>query len=123
MSLNELEKISITQFRGLYRRGIDDSCPLDHSTVAQNLRYDKGGEAFTRDGTASSLATAGAVKRMFVASFGHVDYGVLLTCDGSGNIFRSDTGAILLTVTNMVDFAAANIFSYVLISPILSSPS
>ncbi len=61
---------------------------------------------------------------MFLATFGHHDQtGIVLTCDGAGNIFRSDTGGILLSVPGMVDFGAINVFSWCLISPILSAPA
>jgi len=124
LSLAEFERISINKFMGLYLRGLNDDCPPDHSTVAQNLRYNRQGECYTRDGIKPSLGTAAPIKRMFLATFGHADQaGIVLTCDGAGNIFRSDTGGILLTVPGMVDFAAINIFSWCLISPILSAPS
>jgi hypothetical protein len=120
MSLEEYEKISITQFKGLYLRGLDDNCPLDHSTLAQNLRYNKNGECSTRDGIVSSLVVSGSnISRMFPATFDH-NTTIILTCDGSGKIYRSDTGGVLLSLTNMVDFAAINIFGFCLISPILS---
>ena len=122
MSLEEYEKISITQFKGLFLRGLSDTCPPDHSTVAQNLRYNRTGEAFTRDGTFPSLITASSILRMFPATFGH-NLVIILTCDNAGNIYRSDTGGILLSVANMVDFAAVNVFGFCLISPILSTPT
>jgi hypothetical protein len=122
MSLEEYEKVSITSFKGLFQRGLDDTCPPDHSTVAQNLRYNRTGEAFTRDGVASSLTTPANITRMFPATFGH-NLIIILTCDGIGNIYRSDTGGVLLSVTNMVDFAAINVFGFCLISPILSTPA
>jgi hypothetical protein len=87
------------------------------------MKFNRRGEAMTRDGSTLSLTTGHANKRQFVANFGHSDLGIMLTCDGAGNIYRSDTGGILLTVANMVDFAAINVFSWCLISPILSTPS
>lgn len=123
MSLEEYEKISITSFKGLFLRGLDDTCPPDHSTIAQNLRYNRGGEAFTRDGLVSSLPTTSTISRMFPATFGHGGLTIILTCDGAGNIYRSDTGGVLLSITGMIDFAAINVFSYCLISPILKTPT
>jgi hypothetical protein len=109
---------------GLYTRGLNDNCPPDHSTVAQNFRYNRKGEAFTRDGSIVSLNLSAPARRQFVTNFTHSDQlAINLTCDGAGNIYRSDTGGILLSVTNMVDFAAINAFSFCLISPILSNPA
>jgi hypothetical protein len=120
--LTGYEKISITKFMGLYQRGLNDDCPPDHSTVCQNMKFNRNGEVETRDGTKSSLTTSSTqVSRIFIASFGHDDAGIVLTADQAGNIYRSDTGGVLLAVSNMVDFAAINVFGFCLISPILSS--
>ena len=122
MSLEEYQKISITKFNGLYLRGLADDCPPDHSPVCQNKKFNRNGEISTRDGIVSSLTTSHANKRMFVANFSHADTdAIVLTCDGAGKIYRSDTGGVLLSVTNMVDFFAVNVFSFCLISPILST--
>jgi hypothetical protein len=124
MSLEGYEKILITKFNGLYSRGLNDDCPPDHSPICSNMKFNRNGEISTRDGIISSLATGHANKRMFVANFTHADtLAIVLTCDGAGNIYRSDTGGILLTVTNMIDFFAINAFSFCLISPILSTPA
>lgn len=122
MSLEEYEKISISSFKGLYSRGLDDSCPPDHAIISQNLCFDRNGDTFTRSGIVSSLPTSHRVARMFTATFNHNPYAaIVLTCDGAGNIYRSDTGGVLLSVTNMVDFTALNIYDFCLISPILST--
>ena len=122
MSLEEYQRTSINKFNGLYLRGLDDDCPPDHSPICQNQKFNRNGEVETRDGFVSSLTTSHANKRMFVASFDHADSNaIVLTCDGAGKIYRSDTGAALLTVTNMVDFFAINAFGFCLISPILST--
>jgi hypothetical protein len=118
LSLEEYEKISITQFMGLYARGLADDCPPDHSPACQNVRFNRKGEVQTRDGSAISFNIGTPVKRMFAATFDHGII-IMLTCDGAGNIYRQDTGAVLLNVPNMVDFAAINVFSFCLISPIL----
>jgi hypothetical protein len=124
LSLEEYQKVSITKFNGLYLRGLADDCPPDHSPVCQNKKFNRNGEVLTRDGTVSSLVTSHDNNRMFVASFDHADTdSIVLTCDGAGNIYRSDTGGVLLNVTNMVDFAAINAFGFCLISPILSTPA
>lgn len=122
MSLDQYQPISITEFKGTYQRGMDDECPPDHSLVCRNTRFSKKGEVLTRDGVSLSFTVSHPVKRMFVATFDN-NTNILLVCDGLGNIYRADTNALLLTVSNMVDFAACNIFNKCLISPILSAPT
>ena len=117
MSLEEYTKITVDKFMGLYARGLVDDCPSDHSPACANVKFNRKGEVQTRDGYQLSFALGHAVKRMFVATFGH-DENILLTCDGAGHIYRSDTGGVLLSIANMVDFAAINVYSYCLISPI-----
>lgn len=124
MSIAEYQRISIDKFMGLYARGLTDDVPPDHSSVVQNIKFNRKGECLTRDGTVLSYGTTMPVRRMFPATFGHNDTQVIvLTTDGSGNIYRLDTGGVLLNVPGMVDFFAINIFSFCLISPILSSPA
>lgn len=122
MPLTENDKVSINTFMGLYQRGLSDDCPPDHSPTCQNMRFNRNGEASTRDGTIPSFTLTTSISRMAVATFGN-DVNILLTCDGAGKIYRSDTGGVLLTVSNMVDFRIGNIFNFCLISPILSSPA
>lgn len=122
MSLEEYQRITVDKFLGLYARGLKDDATPDHSTVTQNMKFNRRGETMTRDGTVFSLGTAAPIKRMFTATFGHNE-NIVLTADGLGNIYRSDTGGVLLNVPGMVDFAAINVFSFCLISPILSTPS
>lgn len=122
MATIDYQKTSIEKFMGYYVRGLNDSCPPDHSPVCQNLKFYRNGSCQTRDGTQKSFTVTGKAVRMFVATFGHTDQtGIVLTCDGAGNIYRSDTGGVLLSVTGMVDFAAINVFSYCLISPIVTN--
>jgi hypothetical protein len=107
---------------GLYVRGLADDCPPDHSPSCQNVKFNRKGEVETRDGTELSFNIGSNIVRMFAATFGNND-NILLTCDGAGHIYRADTGGVLLTVTNMVDFAAINVFDFCLICPILSVPT
>lgn len=124
MSLEEYGEAMVDKFFGLYARGLRDDATPDHCTVSQNIAYNKRGEIKVRDGTILSIGTTTPVKRMFVAALNHNDtQSIVLTCDGAGNIYRSDTGTVLLNVPGMVDFAAINAFSFTLISPILSAPA
>lgn len=122
MSLEELQRVTVDKFMGLYARGLKDDTAPDHASVVQNMAFNRRGETKTRDGTVFSLGTPAKIVRLFVATFGHNE-AIILTCDGNGNIYRSDTGGVLLSIPGMVDFAAINVFSYCLISPILSTPS
>lgn len=124
MATNDYQKTSIENFMGYFVRGLNDTCPPDHSPVCQNMKFYRNGSCKTRDGTKKSFTAPTKVVRMFVATFGHTDQtGIVLTCDGAGNIYRSDTGGVLLSISDMVDFAAINVFSYCLISPIITNPN
>lgn len=120
MSLENYQRVQISEFKGLYQRGLSDSCPPDHAPVCDNMRFNRKGETQTRYGTKVSFNIGHNVGRMFTATFSHGSVAIVLTCDGAGNIYRSDTGGVLLNVTNMVDFAAINVFGFCLISPISS---
>ena len=117
MSLEEYDRIDINSFMGLYKRGSADTCPPNHSPICQNMRFNRKGETETRYGTVSSLSTGHNTNRIFTATFSH-STNIILTSDGAGNIYRSDTGGVLLNVANMIDFAAINVFGFCLISPI-----
>lgn len=122
MSLAEYQRVTIDKFMGLYQRGLADDCPPDHSPNCQNVKFNRNGETETRDGTVQSFNISHNITRMKVATFGN-DLNILVTCDGAGNLYRSDTGGVLLSVSNMVDFRLCNIFGFCLISPVLSSPA
>lgn len=121
MSVEEYEKKTVSKFMGLFVRGTTDSCPPDHSPNCQNVGFNRKGETYTRTGSLLSFNAGHSVKRMFIASFDN-NTNILLSCDGAGNIYRHDTGGVLLSVSGMVDFAAFNTFNFCLICPILNSP-
>jgi len=122
--LDEYEPISIKEFRGLYSKGLSDSVPIDHGSLVQNMGTNKTNDFETRPGTKLSYNVGHSVVRIFEAVFiaGIVTTQHVLTCDGAGHIYE-DAGTLLLTVVNMVDFSAINLFNHVFILPILSSGS
>lgn len=119
MRFESLAKISINSFMGLFDRGGNDQVPIDHASGLINIAFTKKGEINVRPGTNLSKTSAVPVVRQFLSTVN----GVLLwlTCDGAGHIKRQDTGATFLTVANMVDFAALNIFGKTFIAPLLSA--
>ncbi len=115
--LDEFSKVTIGKFMGLYQRGLEDNCPVDHSPNCQNVKFNKRGEISTRDGSTISIGTGHPVTRIFLATFNDSD-NVLLTCDGVGNIYQN--GSLLLTIAGMTDFVGLNLFNKCFIIPILS---
>ena len=115
------EKVTINRFKGLYLRGLADECPLDHSPECLNVNLSKLGEVSSRFGTSISFALNHLVVREFAASINNNL--TLLTCDGNGNIYAGTSSTPLLTVSDMIDFAACNMFNKTFIAPITSTNS
>jgi hypothetical protein len=121
MYLDEYQKITIDNFMGLWNRGSLDDVPMDHSCGLQNIAFAKKKECQTRMG--ASVSKSGLsynVIRQFLATFNNNTL-IPLWCDGAGHIYRGDTNTVLLSVTNMIDFDALNMFNKCIIAPILSS--
>jgi len=119
MLLDQYEQISRQDFLGLYARGAIDNTPDDHAFLFQNFSTrGKKKEAAIRSGTAQSINVTHSVVRIFQSNISTLT-GVngILTCDGAGHIYQGE-GTLLLTVTNMVDFAAINLFNRTYILPI-----
>lgn len=124
MHLDQYEKITIKEFFGLYARGETSSCPINHSSTFQNVgTRGKKKEIGLRPGTKQSVNVGHNVVRIFVAKFVNISTGAAttfrLTADGAGHIYQ-DAGILLLTVTNMIDFVAINLFNHTFILPICS---
>lgn len=122
MILDEYTKDSVQEFKGLYARGSYDVTPKGHATDLLNVTFSNSGEVQTRGKLKDSVNLGHPVQRLFMATFGNSEL-IPLACDGADHIYRMDTGAIVLTVVNMIDFAAINIFNKVFICPILSAYS
>src|SRR5438045_2176130 len=112
MVLDEYEKISISEFNGLYRRGSLDETPQDHATDLLNVVFGKTNSVATRAAARVSLPNLPfSVVRMFLATFS--DGNFLIVCDGEGHIYiANEDGStdLLLNLPNMVDFSALNHF-------------
>jgi len=96
----------IEEFNGLWKRGPDDSCPLDHFSDCNNVAYVEGGYE-TRPGLDILLAV-GKVVRMYdyktqtveglliLNTLGQIFHALL---DGSNTVYGP-----LLTIAKMTDF-------------------
>lgn len=117
MHFTEYEKISITKFRGLYKRGLADECPPDHAICCENVIFNKRGEVSSRWGISPSMWVDHDVRRMFYA----VNDGgrFLLTIDQAGNIYQDDDPTPIFTDADVVDFSAINMFGMTFILPIV----
>lgn len=117
MKLENYEKISIGSFKGLYRRGTEETVPKDHAIDLKNVTFNKG-DVRTRPGIAVSFAFPSERIKSFIATFN--DNAVhLLTLDIAGNIYEDDNGTVLLNVPGMIDFEAINLFNKCFILPVL----
>lgn len=119
MNLQEFQKISVSNFRGLYKRGDAGRTPLDHATDLSNMSFTNTGETFTRNGTMLSLALSHPVKRMFLAT--PTTGPTLLTYDGVDTIYQynpsTGTDSTFLILAGMKDFCALNIYGRTYIMP------
>ena len=114
--------ITVKEFKGLYLRGMNDECPTDHSPECLNVWMTKRGEVASRPGTSLSISCGHYVVRMFAASNSNTPGAItLLTCDGNGNIYANGSDTPWLTVSDMIDFAAINMFNKTFIAPITST--
>lgn len=119
---DEYEKVTISKFRGLYKRGLADQCPSDHAVCCENVIFNKMGEVSSRYGIAPSVYLAHNVTRMFLANNKGIQAS-LLTCDGNGNIYQDGNSSPLFSWAGMFDFAALNMFGYTFILGIMNTVS
>ncbi len=114
--LTEYTPTQITEFKGLYKRGIPDETPIDHAICCENNNFREKGQWKTRAGAGLSYALNHSTKRIFLANTAGVAH--LLTLDFSGNIYADNTGTPIWSDANIVDFSALNLFNRVYILPI-----
>jgi hypothetical protein len=113
----------IEEFNGLWKRGdpnnegVDkDSCPQDHFTACNNIRFVQGGFA-TRDGIEPFLPYGNVVR---IYNYSGVAGESLLILDTSGNIFHSESptpSVAILTIAGMADFCFVTYSGRAYISP------
>lgn len=118
MDTSAYQKITINQFKGLYKRGLPDNCPQDHAICCENLSFNKRGEALTRDGMIASENCGHDVARMFLAVTSNGDF--LLTLDELGNIYQNNDPAPIFSAPNVIDFSALNLAGFTYILPIVA---
>ena len=119
--LSEYTKVTVNDFKGLYKRGMADQCPADHAICCENVTFHEKGQFSTRPGTGVSLALSWNVSRIFYANTAGV--GHLLTLDFSGNLYADTNPTPIYSNPIMIDFCAINLFNRVYILPVTPGPS
>ena len=119
--LTEYTNTPITEFKGLWKRGIPDEAPIDHAICCENNNFREKGQWSTRAGAGLSYSLNHSTKRFFLANTAGTAH--LLTLDFSGNIYADNTGTPIWTDANIVDFSALNLFNRVYILPITNGAS
>lgn len=117
MFLDEYDKFTQTEFKGIFSRGTTQDLPDGFVSDAQNVDFGYTGKCITRGSLATSYAVSHAVVRMFLSSITSTYR--LLTCDGAGNIYNGTS--VLFSASNLVDFAAINLANRTYIAPIYSA--
>jgi len=114
--LSEYTEKNITDFMGLYKRGMADECPIDHAICCENVTFREKGEFSTRGGVAVSYSLGWRTVRFFYGLTNNV--GHLLTLDPSGNIYADNNPTPIWSDANIIDFQCINLFNRVYILPI-----
>ena len=114
--MKDHEPIEISQFNGLWNRGLFEAVPQGHCSDLLNIKFTQDGMA-TRDGFGAASLTIASVRRSWVYKvYGQADRELIL--DGSGNLYDStNLSTPILTIASMTDFAAVNFAGRAIISP------
>lgn len=118
----------INEFNGLWKRGDDDSVPLDHFQDGINFKFSSPSSVATRDGLGISQDVAvplSNVKRFYNYPTNSGNTVIALTVDTSGNgkiyhIKNVTTVYLILTIAGMTDFAFVPYAGRAYISPFAS---
>lgn len=111
--MRDHEPLKIEDFNGLWRRGGQDSCPIDHFTDCNNIKYVQSGFKW-RDGIGPHYAQ-GNVARIYIFNQS------LLILDKNGNIYHNDrpnASTPILHLDGMSDFVFAKYANRAYITPI-----
>ena len=107
--------INITGFKGLWSRGYNDNCPLDHLQVCNNCSFPGPGQVGIRESVTYSSSISGRT----IISYQVITPStvpILLTLDASG-VLRDETNSVTLhTFIGADDFIAISVFGRVFIS-------
>lgn len=120
--MRDHEPITTTDFGGLWARGDPESCPLDHFTDCNNIKFIQSGFA-TRDGLNifPPAGTPGSVQQVVRHyTYVHKDTESLIVLDNLGNIYHVIPGVsttLILSIPAMTDFDMVNIAGRAYISP------
>jgi hypothetical protein len=107
--------IPISDFRGLFDRGPDESVPVDHFKIAQNLKYKTTGFT-TRDGFVTDIAIDEVVRFHVYKITGQASRLIMLV---TGSLYDSADMAKgpILTINGMTDFSMETFFDRAYITP------
>jgi len=121
MALRDHKPIVLEAFNGLWKRGDDDSCPIDHFTEAENISYIQGGFR-TRDGL-DTFGGIGNVVRLY--NYTMQEGQSLLILNEDGEIFHAVSETLvygpILSISGMQDFGMVSIAGMAYITPITRS--
>jgi len=112
--------VVIEEFNGLWARGDIDSCPLDHFSDCQNIKYSQG-SFLTRDGLGALLSSSfflGNIKRIY--SFNIATSDGFIALNNSFQIYHiipNVSNTLILTVNGMTDFGMVKINDRAFITP------
>lgn len=107
--------IPITTFNGLWDRGPDEAVPLDHFTMAQNLRF-KPSAFYTREGSILDV-TCGPVLRFHVYKITGQASRLLILLNNNSIYDSVNMASPILTIAGMIDFSMETFFDRAYITP------
>lgn len=122
MQLEDYLKRELKDFKGLWSRGEDDSCPIDHFLDCLNVDY-RANTVLTRPGLSTGFSVGYASGRIarFACTFNPAAI-IHLILDESGNLYTysnraGDTATTpLITVAGATDFSALQMFGRIYIA-------
>ena len=107
--------IPITDFNGLWDRGPDEAIPLDHFSMAQNLKF-KPSAFYTREGSILDVV-CGAVLRFHVYKITGQASRLLILLNNNSIYDSVNMAAPILTIPGMIDFSMETFFDRAYITP------
>jgi hypothetical protein len=114
-----LKPQSLSGFKGMYARGLSETCPPDHLQICDNCAFPGDNQVDVREFFSQFVALPGG-RQIISFFFGRTAVGpALLTLDNAGHL-RDETNfpaSILHTFGTVDDIAAINIFGRVYLSP------
>lgn len=108
-SKQDFQDILLTEFRGLYSRGTEDTVPEGYFIDSLNVDLDQNDAITTRAGSTQVLNKAGIVRYWTYKRLGETPRYLFL--NSSGELYDSLYGAALLTNVNHIDFTAVSVYN------------